>query len=73
MRSRDFHGDSSSRCTQALVKSNNDQPICLLASGCVKEDGRYCLLFRGDGIISIGTDLGTVVFYHRVTEDNPGS
>ena len=73
MRSRDFQGNSSSRCNQALVKSNNDQPICLLASGCVKEDGRYCLLFRGDGIVSVGTDLGTVVFYHRVTEDDPGS
>ena len=45
----------------------------MLASDCVKEDGRYCLLFQGDGIVGVGTDLGTVVFYHRVTEDDPGS
>ena len=54
----------------SCFKTNNNQPTCLLASDCVKEDGDDCLRFQGDGIAGGGYDLGTVVFHRRVTKDD---
>ena len=53
-------------------KSYNRQDECLRASHCVKRDGAYCLKFRRNGEVGNGKDLGTVMFYRKVTEDDPG-
>lgn len=45
--------------------------MCLRASDCIIKDSPYCLQFQGDA--GEGTDLGTVVFHRRVTEDDPAS
>jgi len=57
----------------SCFKTNNDQPICLLASDCVQLDGDDCIKFQGDGISGGGYDLGTVVFHRRVTEEDLSS
>jgi hypothetical protein len=57
----------------SCFKTNNDQPICLLASDCVKLDGDDCIKFQGDGISGGGYDLGTVVFHRRVTAEDLSS
>ena len=49
-------------------KSHNKQKECFRASQCVKRDGPFCVRF-GSGS---GKDLGTVMFYHRMTKDDPG-
>ena len=52
-------------------KSNNKQDHCLRASDCIKEDGPYCLRFRDGRRAGNGQDLGTVLFYRKVTGDDP--
>jgi len=49
-------------------KSHNKQQECFRASHCVERDGPFCVRFRSGG----GNDLGTVMFYQRVTKDDPG-
>jgi hypothetical protein len=44
----------------------------LTASDCIKEDGLYCLQFRQGTHVGDGKDLGTVLFYRKVTLDDPG-
>ena len=53
-------------------KSNNEQVNCLRASDCIKEDGPYCLQFRQGTHVGAGKDLSTVLFYRKVTLDDPG-
>jgi len=53
-------------------KSFNRQDSCFRAADCVKRDGPYCLEFDEELGGGNGRDLGTVVFYRHVTEDDPG-
>ncbi|KAL3797058.1 hypothetical protein ACHAW5_009644 [Stephanodiscus triporus] len=53
-------------------KSDNDQDHCLRASDCIQDDGPYCLRFRDGRMAGNGRDLGTVMFYRKVTGDDPG-
>ncbi|KAL3792097.1 LOW QUALITY PROTEIN: hypothetical protein ACHAW5_006742 [Stephanodiscus triporus] len=53
-------------------KSNNDQDDCLRASDCIQEDGPYCLKFRRGNRLGEGKDLSSIMFYRKVTEDDPG-
>ena len=52
-------------------KSFNQQDSCMTAAHCVKREGPYCLEFDQTVGGGNGKDLGTVVFYHHVTEDDP--
>ena len=52
-------------------KSNNKQDDCLKATDCIEEDGNYCLKFRDGRRTGNGQDLGTVMFYRKVTIDDP--
>lgn len=56
----------------ACFKSTNKQDSCMRADHCVKRDGPYCLQFDQEAGGGNGRDLGTVVFYHHVTADDPG-
>lgn len=56
----------------ACFKSFNNQESCMRASHCVNRDGPYCLEFDAEAGGGDGRDLGTVVFYHHVTVDDPG-
>jgi hypothetical protein len=56
----------------ACLKSFNNQDSCMRAAHCVKRDGPYCLEFDQKLGGGDGRDLGTVVFYRHVTEDDPG-
>jgi hypothetical protein len=56
----------------ACLKSFNNQDSCLRAAHCVKREGPYCLEFDQKLGGGDGKDLGTVVFYRHVTEDDPG-
>ena len=62
------HWERGAEC----FKSNNKQVNCLRASDCIKEDGLYCLQFRQGTHVGDGKDLGTVLFYRKVTGDDPG-
>ena len=62
------HWERGAEC----FKSNNKQDHCLRASDCIKEDGPYCLRFRDGRRAGNGQDLGTVLFYRKVTGDDPG-
>ncbi|KAL7547077.1 hypothetical protein ACHAWF_010393 [Thalassiosira exigua] len=63
------HWERGAEC----FKSNNRQEKCLTADDCDEEDGQYCLRFRQGGQdAGTGRDLGTVLFYRHVTEDDPG-
>lgn len=56
----------------ACLKSYNRQDQCLRASHCIQREGPYCLKFRQNGEEGSGKDLGTVLFYRKVTADLPG-
>ena len=56
----------------ACFKSFNNQESCMRASHCVSRDGPYCLEFDAEAGGGDGRDLGTVVFYHHVTVEDPG-
>ena len=47
------------------------QVNCLRASDCIKEDGPFCLQFRHGTHVGAGKDLSTVLFYRKVTLDDP--
>lgn len=53
-------------------KSNNKQQECFRASHCMDKDGPFCSQFRNGRMSGDGNDLGTVMFYKRVTKDDPG-
>ncbi len=63
------HWERGAEC----FKSNNEQDRCLRASDCIKEDGPYCQRFRDGRRAANGQDLGTVLFYRKVTEEDPGN
>jgi hypothetical protein len=52
-------------------KSNNEQADCLRATDCIEEDGDFCLKFHRGGHVGNGQDLGTVMFYRKVTIEDP--
>ena len=56
----------------ACFKSFNNQDSCMRAVHCVNRDGPYCLEFDPEVGGGNGRDLGTVVFYHHVTAEDPG-
>jgi hypothetical protein len=45
---------------------------CFRASDCVQNDGPFCTRFRHGDMNGGGNDLGTVMFYKRATNNNPG-
>jgi hypothetical protein len=65
-----LHLDQWTRGAECF-KSSNKQRDCFRASHCVEEDGPFCLRFRDGGNVGSGKDMGTVMFYHRVTNDDP--
>ena len=52
-------------------KSDNKQEECFRASHCINKDGPFCVQFRNGRMGGGGNDLGTVMFYKRVTKVDP--
>ena len=53
-------------------KSNNKQKDCFRAAHCVVRDGNFCSRFRNGRMVGFGNDLATVMYYHKMTQSNPG-
>ena len=53
-------------------KSNNKQKDCFRATHCVVRDGNFCTRFRNGRMVGKGNDLATVMYYHKMTQSNPG-
>ena len=52
-------------------KSTNKQQECFRASHCVEQNGPFCVRFHNGNMGGGGNDLGTVMFYRRMTDADP--